>query len=99
MQFLLTAYDAADPEALNRRMEARESHLAHMAKAKAEGHAHMGAALLDDAGKMIGSSIIAEFDTRADFDTWLATDPYVTGKVWDKMQVTPCKIAPSFAVK
>lgn len=95
-QFLLTAYDATDPEAMNRRMAAREAHLANIADYKARGHMHMGAALLDEEGKMIGSAIIAEFPTRAEFDAWLMQDPYVTGKVWHEMQVVACKIAPSF---
>jgi len=97
MQFLLLAYDATDADALNRRMAAREAHLANIADYKARGHMHMGAALLDDAGKMIGSSIISEFPDRAAFDAWLAQDPYMVNKVWDKVQVIPCKIAPSFA--
>ena len=96
MQYLVLAYDAKDPDALKRRMEAREGHLACIARHKALGHMHIGAALLDDAGTMIGSSIIAEFDTRAGLDAWLAEDPYVTHKVWGDITITPCKIAPSF---
>lgn len=97
MQFLILALDATDPDALNRRMAAREAHLAHIAKAKAAGHAKMGAALFDDTNeKMNGSCIIADFDTREQFDAWLASDPYVTQKVWDKIEVRICKIAPSF---
>jgi len=97
MQFLILAYDAKDDDALNRRMAAREAHLAHMAAAKANRWAHMGAAMLDDAGKMTGSAIIAEFPSRAEFDAWLASDPYVIQKVWGDIRVSACKIAPSFA--
>lgn len=97
MQYLVLAYDAKDPDALKRRMEAREAHLACIAQYKAMGCMHMGAALLDDEGTMIGSSIIAEFPSRKELDVWLTEDPYVTHNVWDEITITPCKIAPSFA--
>jgi uncharacterized protein YciI len=97
MQFLVLAYDAKDKDAPARRMAARDAHLEGMARYKANGNMKMGAALLDDAGNMIGSTIIADFSSRAEFEAWLAQDPYTTGKVWVDVTVTPCKIAPSFA--
>jgi uncharacterized protein YciI len=99
MQFLIVAYDAKDEGALERRMAARDAHLASIAAYKAKGHMHIGAALLDDAGKMIGSTLIVEFDNAAECEAWLHADPYVTGKVWQDISVTPCKIAPSFVAK
>ena len=97
MQFLILAYDATDADALNRRMATREAHIATIDKYKARGHMHIGAARLDEAGKMIGSAIIAEFPSREALDAWLAEEPYVTGKVWGTVEVTECKVAPSFA--
>src|SRR5688500_15655271 len=97
MQFLIIAKDATDADALTRRMAAREAHIAHISKAKAAGHAKMGAALLSDQEVMNGSAIIAEFENRAALDAWLATDPYVMQNVWNKIDIIPCKIAPSFA--
>ncbi len=96
MQFLIIAHDATDIEALNRRMEAREAHIAHIATAKVAGHAKMGAALLSEEGIMNGSCIIAEFDSREELDAWMATDPYVLQGVWGSLQIQQCKIAPSF---
>lgn len=99
MQFLLLAYDATDAGALERRMAAREAHLATIDRYRAAGNMHIGAAILDDGGKMIGSCIIAEFPDRAGLDAWLAEEPYITGKVWDKVSVSGCKIGPSFLKK
>ena len=53
----------------------------------------MGGAILDDAGGMIGSVLITEFPTRADLDAWLAADPYVTGAVWERLEVKPFRTA------
>lgn len=96
MQFLILAYDATDSGALDRRMAAREAHLASIAEHKAKGHIHIGAALLDDSGKMIGSTLIVEFPSLLECEAWLSEDPYVTGKVWHDIKIQPCKIAPSF---
>ena len=96
MQFLVLAYDAKDEGAPARRMAARDAHLAVIAGYKASGNMRMGTAILDDAGKMIGSCIIAEFPSRVELNAWLSDEPYIVQKVWDEVQVQDCKIAPSF---
>lgn len=96
MQFLILAYDATDAGALERRMKVREAHLATIARYQDKGHMHIGAAILDQNNKMIGSCIIAEFENRDALEVWLAEEPYLTGNVWDNVQVMPCKIGPSF---
>ena len=96
MHFLLTAYDGTDDKALERRMSAREAHLAHAEKQKASGELLFGGAILDDAGKMIGSCGIYNFPDRAAMDAALAIDPYVTGKVWQNITIQPYRTAPMF---
>lgn len=96
MQFLLIAYDATDAGALERRMKVREAHFATIKRYQDARHMHIGAAILDDTGKMIGSTIIAEFETRAGLDAWLAEEPYAVNNVWDKITITQCRIGPSF---
>ena len=96
MQFMVLAYDATDADAANRRMAERVSHLTTIERYHGRGNMHMGAALCDEAGKMIGSCIICEFGSRAELDEWLRHEPYVLGKVWEKVIVQPCKIGPTF---
>jgi uncharacterized protein YciI len=36
---------------------------------------------------MIGSVVPADFPSREEFDAWLAGDPYVTGGVWQEVDV------------
>jgi uncharacterized protein len=96
MQFLILAHDAKDSDAPERRMNNRDAHLAVIARYKAQGHMKMGAAILDEAGKMIGSCIIADFPSRTELDAWLAEEPYIAGKVWENIQISNCRIAPSF---
>lgn len=95
-QYVILAYDATDADAMDRRMVNRPAHFELMAKTRAEGKMICGLALLDDAGKMIGSNVVVNFETREELDAWLASEPYVTGKVWDKIQVIPAKIGDTF---
>jgi len=96
MQFLVLAYDAQDDGAPQRRLDAREAHLASIATFKERGNIKMGAAILGDDGKMAGSCIIADFENRGALDAWLASDPYIVQDVWEDVYVQGCKIAPSF---
>jgi hypothetical protein len=43
--------------------------------------------LLDEDGKMIGSALIMEFESRRELDDYLASEPYVLEKVWEKIEV------------
>lgn len=96
MEFLVIAYDGDDDKALERRMAVREDHMKLVEKLRAQGNMIHGGAILDDDGKMIGSIVVCDFPTQEAFDAWLASDPYVTGDVWQDIQVTPFRTAPPF---
>src|SRR4051812_16811596 len=96
MQFLIIAHDGEDDQALSRRLAAREQHLALSTAGVETGEQLLGAAILDDAGKMRGSAMIVDYPSRKEVDEWLKKEPYVTGGVWKKVEVLPCKIGPSF---
>ena len=53
----------------------------------------MGGAILDAAGAMVGSVILADFPSREELDAWLDHDPYVTGAVWQQVEVAPFRVA------
>lgn len=93
MQFLILGRDGNDPEAPVRRQKVRDDHLAGMRQLKVTGHFVFGGALLDEQGGMIGSAIVFDFPDRAALDAWLAKDPYVTGNVWQHVDVRPFRAA------
>jgi uncharacterized protein YciI len=95
MQFLLIAYDGTDEGALERRMKVREDHLNKVAGLKKVGEFLFGGAILDDAGKMIGSMIVYEFPDRQSLDAMLKEEPYITGDVWRKVDIQPFRHAKS----
>ncbi len=94
MQFLVIAHDGTDEGAQERRLANREAHLAGVRPMFADGTMKEGGAILDAEGRMIGSACIVEFPDRAALDDWLVRDPYVTGKVWQKIEVHPFRCAP-----
>lgn len=93
MQFLVIAKDGSDAEAPARRLAAREQHLAGARRYTEEGAVIAGGAILDDEGRMIGSTIIYEVPDRAALDAIIAADPYVTGGVWRDIEIMPFRLA------
>ena len=96
MEFLVIAFDGDDEKALERRMSVREAHMKLVEKLRADGYLIHGGAILDDEDKMIGSAVVCQFPDQAAFDAWLANDPYVSGDVWQDIQVMPFRTAPPF---
>ena len=97
MQYILTAQDF--PDALPRRLECRQRHLDMHGDLFKEGKMLYAAALMNEKGEMAGSLIVCEFPDRAALDAYLAVEPYVLGKVWDKIDIRACKVAPLYARK
>ncbi len=93
MQFLLIAYDGTDGDAINRRMKARPDHLENIANLKKTEQFLFGGAILSDSGQMIGSMIVYEFPDRSALDEMLKSEPYITGKVWEKLEIKPFRHA------
>ena len=88
MQFIIMAYDGENM--LEKRMEVRPRHLENMSKT--EGKVICAGGLLDDAGKMKGSALVMEFDSREGLDRYLASEPYIREGIWTKVEVTPMNV-------
>ena len=83
MQFIIKAYDGANM--LAKRMEVRPRHLEGMKQLSS--HIICAGGLLDDEGKMKGSVLIMEFESRRALDTYLASESYVVEHVWEKIEI------------
>ena len=83
MQFIVKAYDGVGM--LEKRMAVRPRHLEGMKKLGK--HILCAGGLLDDEGRMKGSVLVLEFDSRAELEGYLASEPYVTEKVWETVEV------------
>ena len=88
MQFLIRAYDGEGK--LDKRMEVRPRHLEGMKKLSA--HIISAGGLLDDEGKMKGSALIMDFESRKELDDYIANEPYVIEKVWEKIEIEPINV-------
>ncbi len=83
MQFIVKAYDGEGM--LDRRMEVRPRHLEGMASLGT--HVVCAGGLLDEEGKMKGSVLVLDFETRDELDRYIANEPYVLEHVWEKIEV------------
>ncbi|MCR5271771.1 MAG: YciI family protein [Lachnospiraceae bacterium] len=88
MQFLIRAYDGEGK--LDKRMEVHPRHLEGMNKMSE--HIITAGGLLDDAGKMKGSALILDFESRKELDEYIANEPYVVENVWEKIEIEPINV-------
>ena len=88
MQFLIRAYDGEGK--LDKRMEVRPRHLEGMKKMSA--HIISAGGLLDDEGRMKGSALIMDFESREELDDYIANELYVVEKVWEKIEIEPINV-------
>ena len=95
MQFIVFGYDGTDELALQRRLAVREKHLMQAKELYNQGKWLYAAALLNEENKMIGSMIVCDFPSRGALeDQWLSGEPYVLGKVWQRIEIHRAQVAP-----
>jgi uncharacterized protein YciI len=100
MQFMITAYDGKDRDAGARRNAAREEHLEGVKRSIKEGRHLFAAAILDDDSKMIGSMMVVDYPSLEVLkNEWLNSEPYITGNVWQEIEIKPCKVPEFFLDK
>ena len=85
--FVLTCIDK--PDALERRLGAREAHLAHVREA---GVVKLAGPFLNEAGEMAGSLLILDVPDLAAARAFSAADPYVAADVFQSVDVRPFKL-------
>lgn len=91
-QYVVTAYDYTDDEAIQRRLNVRPHHLDGVRAIKESGNLVAAAALLNDNGDAIGSIMILQFETDEQLEGWKMNEPYVTQGVWEIIDVKPARI-------
>ncbi|RYZ94906.1 MAG: hypothetical protein EOP47_26880 [Sphingobacteriaceae bacterium] len=92
-QYVITAYDYTDVDALQRRMNARPHHFDGARALKASGNFIAGGAILNDEGKMIGSVMLLQFESDEEAEAWKERDAYTTQKVWETVDIKPFRLA------
>ena len=92
MQFVVIAHDYKDSKALERRLAVREEHLKYADEMHKQGKWLFASALLDNEGKMNGSIIFCDYENEDQLrKEWLNNEVYVTGKVWEKIEIRKAK--------
>ncbi len=93
LQYIVHAWDGTDDQAHERRMNARPAHFDCARALKTGDNLVIGGAMSDEQGKMIGSMMVVQFETEEKLKDWLKKEPHITGKVWEKIDVRPFKVA------
>jgi uncharacterized protein YciI len=87
MQFLIIGRDGTDDKAMERRLAARLAHIEMGEKLRQAGNMWYGAVFWDDNQQMIGSMYLMDFPSEKELHEWLDVEPYITGKVWEKLEI------------
>jgi uncharacterized protein len=90
MQFLIIGLDGKDSDAMDRRLAARKDHIELGDQLLKSGNMWYGAAIRDNKGNMIGSALFMDFESEEELNKWLKKEPYVVGKVWEKVDIHKC---------
>lgn len=95
MLYVLIGEDA--PGSLDKRLAVRPAHLARLETLRDQGRLFaagpMPAIDAPDPGPagFVGSLVIAEFDSQAEAEAWIAEDPYMLEAVFASTRVHPYK--------
>lgn len=96
MNFIVNGYDYKDHTALERRMKAREDHMVGIKDMVTTGKILYAVAMLNEEDNMCGSVLILEMENKEAVENYLKNEAYIIGKVWEKVEIIPCKIPPLF---
>ena len=94
MGYAVIAWDGEDTGAPDRRMAARDRHMAVIIEWAADGRLALGVPLFTPDWKPAGSLMLLEVPDRAGLDAYLAAEPFAAGGVWKRIDVHPFRIAP-----
>jgi uncharacterized protein len=92
MQFLVVGFDGRDDEAAARRESARPAHEALSDQLLASGDLWYGAEIENEAGDVIGSMRVVDFENEAKLQAWLSREPYMVAEVWRSVHKHPCRV-------
>jgi uncharacterized protein YciI len=89
---MVLAWDGAGEEAVARRDAWRAAHMESITALFQQGRVVLGAGILDDDGVVRGSLVVTDYPDRADVDGYLASEPFQTEGVWDRVEVYPLRL-------
>lgn len=91
--YILTAYDVEN--GLDKRLAAREAHFEYMHKLSEEGKVILGGAMLDESGKMIGSTLFLSM-SKEELEAYKKDEPYLKQGVWGDVKIQEAKFGEFF---
>ncbi len=95
MHFVVIATDWKDENALSRRNSARPLHLQQAEQFHRSGKWLYAAGLLNNRGELSGSVIVCDFASKEALQQeWLIREPYILGRVWEKIEIHPAAVPP-----
>ena len=89
---MLLAWDVPGESGVARRGELRAAHVEGVTERFHDGSVILGAGIYDDAGVVRGSVVILDCESRADVDSYLATEPFQVDGLWARVDIHELKL-------
>ena len=89
---MVLAWDKPGDSGLARRDALRAEHTDAITARFREGSVLFGAGIYDDAGAVRGSIVLLECDSRASVDSYMQSEPFQTGGLWERVEVHELKV-------
>jgi uncharacterized protein len=89
---MVLGWDVPGELGLARRDALRPEHTETITARFREGSVLFGAGIYDDAGAVRGSVVIMDCESRASVDSYLQSEPFQTGGLWERVEVHELKV-------
>jgi uncharacterized protein YciI len=89
---MVLAWDIPGDSGVALRDELRPEHTDTITARFHEGSVLLGAGIYDDAGVVYGSVVIMDCESRANVDSYLQSEPYMKGGLWERVEVHELKL-------
>lgn len=76
-----------------RRLNIRQYHINMLKELKHKGNYIKGSAIPDHEARMVGTVMLIRFETEEELQVWQLSEPYLTQKVWETVDIKPFKVA------
>jgi uncharacterized protein len=92
VKFMVLAWDVPGDSGLALRDRLREDHTDTITARFREGSVLLGAGIYDEASEVRGSVVIMDCESRASVDSYLQSEPFLTGGLWERVEVHELKL-------
>jgi uncharacterized protein len=92
VKFMVLAWDVPGESGVALRDELRAAHMDTISARFRDGSVILGAGIYDDSSVVRGSLVVLDCESRAFVDSYLESEPFQIGGLWERVEVHELKM-------